>query len=161
MKIIISIFAVIGILVVLFLIGVAFKTYKKIRKDINAEYREFSNAVELMQFIRTVYECKIEHKVPMYGFVGAVSKETLMMENGLSDTPTLEVEAHLVTRQGHQKVSAPCGNLDATLKKGDFVAVLPIFNERHGLWYYVTIAKLETIYLGKNRGFLVKEQYID
>lgn len=161
MKIIISIFAVIGILAVLMFIALMIKNYKKIKETTNGEYKEFGNIIELIEFIRTIYECKIEHKVVMYGFVDSVFSDDVLLKNGLHDEQTLNVDVFLITRKGNEKVNSSCGNLQADLKKGDFVAVLPIYNERHKFWYYTTIAKLNTVYLGVGRGFSVKEQYVD
>ena len=161
MKIIISIFTIIGLLVVLLFIGLVVKNYKKIKRDTNGELREFKDAPELMAFIRNVFECERKHNAVMYGFVESVSQDNILQENGLSDEQSLNVDAVLITRKGHEKVNTTCGNMQADLKRGDFVAVVPIYNERHNLWYYITIAKLSTVYLGKERGFSVKEQYVD
>ena len=161
MKIIISIFAVIGILAVLMFILLMIKNYKKIRETTNGEYKEFGNIIELIEFIRTVYECKIEHKVIMYGFVDSVFSDDVLLKNGLHDEQALNVDVFLITRKGNEKVNSSCGNLQADLKKGDFVAVHPIYNERHKFWYYITVAKLNTVHLGVGRGFSVKEQYVD
>lgn len=161
MKIIISIFAVIGILALLIFIVLMIKSYKKIKETTKGEYKEFGNIVELIEFIRTFYECKIEHKVIMYGFVDSVYSDDVLLTNGLHDEKTLHIGVFLITRKGNEKVNSSCGNLQADLKKGDFVAVLPIYNDRHKSWYYVTIAKLNTVHLGMGRGFSVKEQYID
>lgn len=161
MKVIIGFFVIIGVLAVLFFILLMVKNYKKIKKDVNGEFREFKDAPELMAFIRNVFKCEREHKVAMYGFVDSVFQDDILQTNGLSEEPNLSVNVVLVTRKGHEKVDTTCGDIGANLKRGDFVAVLPFYNERHNLWYYVTIAKLSTVYLGKDRGFSVKEQYID
>ncbi|WP_436904819.1 hypothetical protein [Acinetobacter johnsonii] len=161
MKIIIGILAVIGTLVVLFFIALMIKNYKKIKRDTSGEFREFKDAPELMSFIRNVFECKKKHNVVMYGFVESISQDDILQANGLSDEPCLNIDAVLVTRDGHEKVNTTCGYMQADLKRGDFIAVIPLYNERHGFWYYVTIAKLSTVYLGRERGFSVKEQYVD
>ena len=48
---------------------------------------------------------------------------------------------------------------DAKLKKGDFVTVLPIFDERHNVWSYTLITKLKPLFLGGDNGFLIEEKY--
>lgn len=161
MKIIIGLLAVIGLLVVLAFLYIVFIRYKKIKRDTSGVYREFSDPVELMDFIRTVFECIPENKTPMYGFIECIKKDDFLLREGLGNQEVLDIDVVLVMRNGHTKVNTSCGNLLANLKKGDFVAVLPFYNERYKSWYYVTIAKLEPIYLGKGKGFLVKEQYID
>ena len=161
MKILIGFFVIIGVLAVLLFTALMIKNYKKIKRDVNGEFREFNDAPELMSFIRNVFKCDREHKVAMYGFVDSVSRDNILQENGLSDEPSLNIDVVLITRNGHEKVDTTCGNITANINRGDFVAVLPLYNKRHDLWYYVTIAKLNTVYLGKERGFSVKEQYID
>lgn len=145
----------------LIFVALMIKNYKKIKRDTNGEVRDFNDIPELMSFIRNVFKCEREHKVVMYGFVDSVSQDNILQANGLSDEPSLNVNVVLITRKGHEKVDTTCGVMQASLKRGDFVAVLPLHNERHNLWYYVTIAKLNTVYLGEGRGFSVKEQYID
>ena len=161
MKIIIGIFAVIGIVAVLMFIALIVKNYKRIKETTNGEYKEFTDMIKLIEFIRTVYECKIEHKVVMYGFVDSVFKDDVLMQSGLADDQALDVDVFLITQEGNKKVNSSCGYLEANLRKGDFVAVLPIYNERHKFWYYLTIAKLNHVHMGKARGFSVKEQYVD
>lgn len=64
-------------------------------------------------------------------------------------------------KEKYEKVLAPCGNVCATLK-GDFVAVMPFYSERHKFWYYATIAKLKPYYLGEGKGFwLMSSMFID
>lgn len=159
MDIIIGVLAIIGLLVVLAFIYMITLRYKKIKKDTSGVYREFSDPVELMGFIRTVFECVPENQVPMYGFVESVELDDFLQKEGLSDQKVLDVDVMLITSNGHTKVNTSCGDLSADLKRGDFVGVLPIYNDRHKVWHYITIAKLEPIYLGKGKGFLIKEKY--
>lgn len=147
---------------VIFLIGLIWAaiTYKKIQ-DLRKNPREFEDFAELMGFIRKVFECKIQNQVVMFGFVDSVFIDDVLQKTGLSDDPCLDVDVVLITRDGHEKVNTTCGNLYADLKKGDFVAVMPIHNSRHNLWYYTTIAKLKPTYLGVGKGFLIDEKYVD
>ena len=152
------IFAFLG---VVFLIVVAwfFLTAVKVKKEMRFESRVFEDAVDLMKFIRNTFECKIKNKVVIYGFVeSSFYDDTVARFTG--DALVLGVDVHLITAKGHEKVSTSCGDINARLKKGDFVAVMPFYNERHNLWYYVTIAKLNTVYLGK-QGFSVDEEYVN
>ena len=152
------IFAFLG---VVFLIVVAwfFLTAVKVKKEMRFEPRVFKDAVDLMKFIRNTFECKIKNKVVIYGFVeSSFYDDTVARLTG--DAPVLGVDVHLITAKGYEKVSTSCGDINARLKKGDFVAVMPFYNERHNLWYYVTIAKLNTVYLGK-QGFSVDEEYVN
>ncbi len=152
------IFAFLG---VVFLVVVAwfFLTAVKVKKEMRFEPRVFKDAVDLMKFIRNTFECKIKNKVVIYGFVeSSFYDDTVARLTG--DAPVLGVDVHLITAKGHEKVSTSCGDINARLKKGDFVAVMPFYNERHNLWYYVTIAKLNTVYLGK-QGFSVDEEYVN
>ena len=152
------IFAFLG---VVFLVVVAwfFLTAVKVKKEMRFESRVFEDAVDLMKFIRNTFECKIKNKVVIYGFVeSSFYDDTVARLTG--DAPVLGVDVHLITAKGHEKVSTSCGDINARLKKGDFVAVMPFYNERHNLWYYVTIAKLNTVYLGK-QGFSVDEEYVN
>ena len=152
------IFAFLG---VVFLVVVAwfFLTAVKVKKEMRFEPRVFEDAVDLMKFIRNTFECKIKNKVVIYGFVeSSFYDDTVARLTG--DAPVLSVDVHLITAKGHEKVSTSCGDINARLKKGDFVAVMPFYNERHNLWYYVTIAKLNTVYLGK-QGFSVEEEYVN
>ena len=152
------IFAFLG---VVFLVVVAwfFLTAVKVKKEMRFESRVFEDAVDLMKFIRNTFECKIKNKVVIYGFVeSSFYDDTVARFTG--DALVLGVDVHLITAKGHEKVSTSCGDINARLKKGDFVAVMPFYNERHNLWYYVTIAKLNTVYLGK-QGFSVDEEYVN
>ncbi|MBK5647116.1 hypothetical protein [Acinetobacter johnsonii] len=158
MSYLLYIFAFLG---VVFLVIVAwfFLTAVKVKKEMRFEPRVFEDAVDLMKFIRNTFECKIKNKVVIYGFVeSSFYDDTVARLTG--DAPVLDVDVHLVTAKGHEKVNTSCGDINASLKKGDFVAVMPFYNERHNLWYYVTIAKLNTVYLGK-QGFSVDEEYVN
>lgn len=158
MSYLLYIFAFLG---VVFLVIVAwfFLTAVKVKKEMRFEPRVFEDAVDLMKFIRNTFECKIKNKVVIYGFVeSSFYDDTVARLTG--DAQVLDVDVHLITAKGHEKVNTSCGDVNASLKKGDFVAVLPFYNERHNLWYYVTIAKLNTVYLGK-QGFSVDEEYVN
>lgn len=154
---IVYILAVLGVifLIALFWLG---KTASKVKNEMLNEPRSFVDAVELMGFIRNIFECKVKHKVVMYGFVESSIYDHTLQSMGVSGEPHLDVDVILITNKGHERVETTCGNTQANLKKGDFVAVLPFYNKRHNLWHYATIAKLRTVYLGKD-GFLVEEQY--
>lgn len=156
---IVYILAVLGVifLIALFWLG---KTASKVKNEMLNEPRSFVDAVELMGFIRNVYECKIKHRVVMYGFVESVVYDESLVLVGASSDPCLSVDVILITNSGTKKVNTTCGQIQANLKRGDFVAVLPFHNERHNLWYYVAIAKLKTSYLGSD-GFSIEEQYTD
>lgn len=158
MSYLLYVFAILG---VIFLIVIAWFSMAaiKVKKEMRFEPRAFEDAVDLMRFIRNTFECKIKNKVVMYGFVESSLYDDTVSQLGVSDTPVLDVNVHLITAKGHEKVSTTCGNVNASLKKGDFVAVLPFYNERQNLWYYVTIAKLNAVYLGK-QGFSVDEEYV-
>lgn len=152
------IFAFLGV-VSLVVVAWFFLTAVKVKKEMRFEPRVFEDAVDLMKFIRNTFECKIKNKVVIYGFVeSSFYDDTVARLTG--DAPVLSVDVHLITAKGHEKVSTSCGDINARLKKGDFVAVMPFYNERHNLWYYVTIAKLNTVYLGK-QGFSVDEEYVN
>lgn len=157
-SIIIYTLAVLGIVFILFIVYLFFigkRSLEKIRK----EPREFKDHVELMRFIRDVFECKLREGVPLYGFV-----ESADYNDGsiTMSEPSIDLQVFLLIsdkKNPHEKVYAPCGDINANFKKGDFVAVMPFYNKRHNLWYYVTIAKLEPYYLGE-KGFLIYEQYV-
>lgn len=161
MNIIISVLAVIGLLVIILAAILYIRAYRAVQIDINSKNRSFTDIIELMSFIRRVSDCKIKHHSIVYGFVESVYKNNLLMKEGLSDADHLDIRVFLVTNNGHQEIDTVCGNNDASLKKGDFVAVLPLYNDRHNLWTYITVAKLHRTYLGKGKGFLVNENYID
>ncbi|TPS34085.1 hypothetical protein [Acinetobacter baumannii] len=145
------------VILLVILLTIAFKLFLKARNIANSGPREFTDAVELMSFIRCVYECNIESQVVMYGFVkdAYVSEEAIISEGG----PYLEVIVALITRNGHMEVPTICGSAEETLKKGDFVAVMPFHNKRHDLWFYTTVAKLKPYYLGKGKGFQIEKSF--
>ncbi|MFK7163109.1 hypothetical protein [Acinetobacter baumannii] len=145
------------VILLIILLAIAFKIFLKVRNIANSGPKEFTDAVELMKFIRYVYECKIESQVVMYGFVkdAYVSNEATISESG----PYLEVIVALITRSGHMEVQTICSSVDANLKKGDFVAVMPFHNKRHDLWFYTTVAKLKPYYLGKDKGFQIEKSF--
>lgn len=157
MMYIIYILAFLGVGFLIFLVWF-FKIVTAAKKEIRLKPRTFKDAVELMGFIRSVFECKIKHRVVMYGFVESSNYDDSLVKSGVSTDPVLSVDVHLVTAKGHELVNTTCGNINANLKKGDFIAVLPFYNDKQNFWYYVTIAKLHTIYLGK-QGFSVAEEY--
>lgn len=161
MKILIGLFTIIGILVVLFFIALIIKNYKKIKRDTSGGFREFNDAPELIAFIRNLFKCVKEHNIVMFGFVESTYQNNILQKNGISDEPHLDVNVMLITKNGHEKVNTTCSDIYANLKKGDFVAVLPIYNQRHDFWYYITIAKLNATYLGRDQGFSVQEEYLD
>lgn len=132
----------------------------KVKKELKSEPRTFKDGADLMGFIRNVYECKIKHKVVMYGFVESIVYDDSLQLSGVSTDACLSVDVVLITNNGTKKVNTTCGKIQASLKRGDFVAVLPFHNERHDLWYYVAIAKLKPTYLGLD-GFPIEEEYID
>lgn len=150
--------AILGVIFILFWLG---KITAKAKKELINEPRTFNNAVELMGFIRNVFKCEIEHKTVIYGFVESAYKSDFLLREGLADDEYLEVTVIIITQKGHEKIEAICGNKDAYLSKGDFVAVLPIYYERQNAWTYSLIAKLNTIYLGGEQGFSAQEQYIN
>lgn len=133
---------------------------RKVKNELKNKPRDFKDPIELIKFIRNIFECKFQHNVVMYGFVKSVNRDDILVSHGLADEPCLDLTIGVITQKGYSEVDATCGNINANLNKGDFVAVLPIYNERHNLWYYITIAKLKAVYLGE-KGFLVDEQYID
>lgn len=152
---IIYILAILGVvfLILVFWLG---SIANKVKKELKNKPRTFSDGAELMGFIRNVYECKIKHNVVMYGFIDSVVYDDSLQ---FSDAH-LSIDVVLITNDGTTKVNTVCGEIQANLKRGDFVAVLPCHNERHDLWYYITTAKLKTIYLGLD-GFPIEEEYID
>lgn len=152
--IVIFVIIILCILLILF-----FRTHSKIKKIVNSGPRNFNDVVELMKFIRMVYECEIEDEAVIFGFV----KDTYFNNNdssGVVDGPFLEVSVALITRKGHQVVNTICTSPLAELKKGDFVAVIPHYNARHNIWHYTTIAKLRTHYLGKGKGFQIESNFM-
>lgn len=158
-KIIVGLLALIGLAVVICICCVLFKSHRKIK--LYEKPRVFDDALELVEFIRTVYECKLENKVILYGFVDTVFQDDTLYKSGLAEKQHLDVDVFIITNGEKLEVSAICNNLNANLNKGDFVGVLPLYNQRHNLWTYVLVAKLDPVYLGKNRGFKVGENYIE
>jgi hypothetical protein len=154
---IVYVFAFLGVLflIITFWLG---KIVTKAKKELRDKPRTFKDGADLMGFIRNVYECKIKHRIVMYGFVESVVYDESLVLAGASSDPCLSVDVILITNNGTQKVNTTCGQIQANLKRGDFVAVLPFHNERHDLWYYVAIAKLKTTYLGLD-GFPIEEEY--
>lgn len=123
----------------------------------------FDTSEDLTAFLRKKYSSQIKHNQPIHGFVlEDASIQKTLKESGMGDLgrSAVDVQVNLVTQDGFQEVSAPCGNIKAEFNKGDFVIVLPIHNERHGFWHYVTIAKLQPIYNGKKEGWVILENYI-
>ena len=153
---------ILAFLGVIFLIGIIWfiKTVFQVKRELKNTPRSFTDAVELIKFIRNVFECKVTHNVVIYGFVEETTYDDLLARLGMAEDTILHVDVAIITSKGHESVSTQCGNIHANLKRGDFVAVLPNYSKTHKLWYYTTIAKLDTVYLGTN-GFLVKEQYLD
>ena len=154
MDFVIGVLSLIGLIVVSCLSWIAFQTYRHVKPKV------FDDALELVKFIRTVYECKLENNVPLYGFVVSVYQDDSLVEAWVSDKPHLSVRVPLITNGEKLEIDAVCNNLNADINKGDFVAVLPLYNQRHNLWAYILIAKLEPTYLGRNKGFKIKENYL-
>ena len=156
MEYVIYVLAALGIiflLVIIWLLKIIIQT----KRDIRNKPKKFKDANELINFIRTIYECKLKHKSILFGFVESTYKNNGYA--GLSD-PHLEVEVLIVTDSGHRKIEATCSVQDAELKQSDFVAILPIYNQRHDIWSYVVAAKLKAIYLGET-GFQVVDQFVE
>ncbi|MEO4145296.1 hypothetical protein [Acinetobacter pittii] len=140
-----------GILIVLIAI------YQNSSKE-NDHRKEFTDFDDLISFIKKKYKCEVEHEVPLYGFV---KEDASIQKQGYDPAnPAIDVSVLLITSPKPTIVDAPCGDLQADLKKGDFVAVMPFYNTRHRFWYYITIAKLKPIYLGNKKGFLIDENFI-
>lgn len=152
-------FAFLGVVLLIIAVWI-FSTVIKVKGEMRSNPREFENTADLIGFIRNIFDCKIKNQVVMYGFVESSFYDDATARLGISDEPVLDVDVQLITKNGHEKVNTTCGKVHANLKEGDFVAVLPFYNERHNFWYYVTVAKLDTVYLGE-RGFLVDEEYIN
>ena len=154
MDFIVWILSLIGLVIVSFFGWIAFKTYQHIKPKV------FDDALDLVKFIRTVYECKLENNVPLYGFVDSVYQDDSLVEAWMSDKPHLNVRVLLITNGEKLEIDAVCNNLNANINKGDFVGVLPLYNQRHNIWDCILIAKLEPIYLGRNKGFKIQENYL-
>lgn len=123
----------------------------------------FDTPKDLTAFIRRKYSSQIKHNQPIHGFVlENASIERTLQESVMGDLgrSAVDVQVNIITQDGFQEVSAPCGSIKAEFKKGDFVIVLPIHNERHGFWHYVTVAKLQPIYDGKKKSWIIIENYL-
>ena len=123
----------------------------------------FDTSKDLTAFLRKKYSSQIKHNQPIHGFVlEDASIQRTLKESDMGDLgrSAVDVQVSLVTPDGFQEVSAPCGNVKAEFKKGDFIVVLPIHNERHGFWHYVTVAKLQPIYDGKKKSWIILENYL-
>ena len=123
----------------------------------------FDTSKDLVVFLRKKYSSQIKHNQPIHGFVlEDASIQRTLKESDIGDMgrSAVDVQVNLVTQDGFQEVSAPCGNIKAKFNKGDFVVVLPIHNDRHGFWHYVTVAKLQPIYDGKKKSWIILENYI-
>ena len=123
----------------------------------------FDTSEDLTAFLRKKYSSQIKHNQPIHGFVlEDASIQRTLKESGMGDLgrSAVHVQVNLVTQDGFQEVSAPCGNIKAEFNKGDFVVVLPIHNDRYGFWHYVTVTKLQPIYDGKKESWIVLENYL-
>lgn len=147
----------VGVVIVVGILGFFLYRNKKNKVQI------FDNTEQLIEFIRKKYSSEIKHQQVIYGFVledasiQRTLQDSMMGELGRA---AVDVQVNLVTKNGYVQVDAPCGNTKAQFKKGDLVVVLPIHNERHGFWHYVTVAKLQPIYDGKNKSWIVIENYL-
>lgn len=124
----------------------------------------FETSNELIAFVRKKYSSHIKHNQPIHGFVlenSSIQKTLEVSEMGDLGRSAVDVQVSLITKDSFQEVSAPCGNIKAEFKKGDFVLVLPTYNERYDFWHYVTVAKLQPIYDGKKRSWVIIENYIN
>lgn len=133
------------------------------RKVKNNQVLIFDTSKDLTAFLRKKYYSQIKHNQPIHGFVlEDASIQRTLKESDIGDLgrSAVDVQVNLVTQDGFQEVSAPCGNINAEFNKGDFVVVLPIYNDRHGFWHYVTVAKLQPIYDGKKKSWIILENYI-
>lgn len=127
------------------------------------QVRIFDSTEALTTFLRKKYSSEIKHHQPIHGLVlEEASIQRTLKDSAMGDLgrAAVDVQVNLVTKDGYQEVSAPCGNVQAQFKKGDLVVVLPIHNERHGFWHYVTIAKLQPIYDGKKKSWIISENYL-
>ncbi|WP_347016261.1 hypothetical protein H2788_12085 [Acinetobacter seifertii] len=156
MEYIIYVLAVLGV-VFLFIFIWILKIIFQTKKSIKMKPRTFTNAVDLINFIRTVFECKLKHRSILFGFVESSYRNKGF--TGLSE-PYLEVDVSVVIDNGHKKIEATCPLENANLTQGDFVAIMPIYNQRHDIWSYIVVAKLKAIYLGE-KGFQVVDQFVE
>lgn len=156
MEYIIYVLAVLGA-IFLFVVIWIFRIIIQTKRNNKIKPRTFKNANDLINFIRAVFECKLKHKSILFGFVESSYKNNGF--TGLSD-PHLEVDVSIVMDKGHRKIEATCPLESANLVQGDFVAIIPFYNQRHDIWSYVVAAKLKAIYLGKN-GFQIVDQFVE
>lgn len=141
------------------IIALLFMAYRNNKNKV----RVFNSTEDLTAFLRKKYTSEIKHHQPIHGLVlEDASIERTLHDSVMGDLgrSAIDVQVNLITKDGYQEVSAPCGNLKATFNKGDLVVALPIHNERHGFWHYVTVAKLQPIYDGKNRSWVITENYL-
>lgn len=136
------------------------RTIFQLRSAKNGKPLKFKHAVDLIKFIRLYFDCNKKSYVALYGFVEDSIYEDASVRMGLDDEPHLSVDVHLISPQGTEKITAVCMDADAALKKGDFVAVLPIYYEKHNLWTYTLVSKLQPLFLGGENGFLIENQYV-
>ncbi|ENX56185.1 MULTISPECIES: hypothetical protein [Acinetobacter] len=160
MKIALYLILIIFILVVITVSVIIIRKFLLLKAAKNGKPLNFKNAVELMQFIRLYFDCKKQSYVALYGFVEFVVLDDATARMGLEEEPHLSVDVHLISDKGHEKITAICLNTDANLKRGDFVAVLPVYNERHNIWAFTLVSKLKPLFLGGDNGFLIEEKYI-
>ncbi|GEM_PF-1934544 len=156
MEYIIYVLAVLGVLFLFIFIWI-FKIIIQTKRNIKIKPRSFTNAEDLINFIRAVFECKLKHKSILFGFVESTYRNNGF--TGLSD-PHLEVDVSIVIDNGYKKIEATCPVVNANLAQGDFVAIMPIYNQRHDIWSYVVTAKLKAIYLG-DKGFQVVDRFVE
>lgn len=156
----------IAILILLFILVIAIiplffmaKTFLQLREAKNGKPLKFKNAVDLIKFIRLYFNCDKQSYVAVYGFVEDVVYDDASVKMGLDDEPHLSVDVHLISTKGIEKITAICMDASATLKKGDFVAVLPIYYENHNLWTFTLVSKLSPLFLGGDKGFLIENVY--
>lgn len=160
MKIFMYFFAIIGVIASISLIYFILKRFFEIKKIRNGEPKVFDDVTDLMQFIRINFECKKVHGIALFGFVVDCFYDDSLVKHGIEKEPHLSVDVSLIAPQGHTTIQSVCISLNANLKKGDFVAVLPLHNTRHDIWTFTLVSKLQPIFLGGEKGFLIKEQYI-
>lgn len=149
----------VAIAVSIVIIALLFMAYRNNKNKV----RVFNSAEDLTAFLRKKYTSEIKHHQPIHGLV----LENASIERTLEDSAmgnlgrsAVDIQVNLVTKDGYQEVSAPCGNVKAAFNQGDLVIVLPIHNERHGFWHYVTIAKLQPAYDGKTKNWVILENYL-
>lgn len=156
MEYIIYVLAVLGV-IFLFAIIWILKITIQAKRDIRSKPRTFRSANELNNFIRTVFKCELKHNSILFGFVESTFRNNGL--EGLSD-PHLEVDVSVVFDKGNRQIEATCPLENANLVKGDFVAILPVYNQRHDIWSYVVVSKLKAIYLGE-KGFQVDDKFVE